>query len=162
MSSASKPRRSADEESRLATALHDIFEQRMPFNEILGLRVESTESASPALAFAMRPELVGTGQHGRLHGGVIAAALDTAGALALAVALGEEHIDESTEQIVQRFNRCGTIDLRVDYLHPGIGRTFRASARLVRLGGRIATVQMELRNDADLLIATGAASLIVN
>lgn len=134
----------------------------MPFNEVLGLRIESSDPASPRLAFDMRPELVGTYQHSRLHGGVIATALDTVGGFALAVAIAEKHADETAEQIVMRFARFGTIDLRVDYLHQGIGHSFHASAKVVRLGGRIASVQMELRNDAGVLIATGAASLIVN
>jgi uncharacterized protein (TIGR00369 family) len=161
-SSIANTRRSAEEQSRLETALREIFEHRMPFNVVLGLRIESSDPACPRLAFDMRPELVGTYQHSRLHGGVIATALDTVGGFALAVAIAEKHADETAEQIVMRFARFGTIDLRVDYLHQGIGRSFHASAKVVRLGGRIASVQMELKNDAGVLIATGAASLIVS
>jgi hypothetical protein len=48
------------------------------------------------------------------------------------------------------------------YLRLGVGRCFYASAKVVRLGGRIASVQMELKNDTDLLIATGTAAYIVS
>jgi acyl-coenzyme A thioesterase PaaI-like protein len=52
--------------------------------------------------------------------------------------------------------------MRIDYLHQGIGRSFHASAKVIRLGGRIASAQMELKNEAGLLIATGAAAYIVS
>jgi hypothetical protein len=65
----------------------------------------------------MRPELVGSYIHNRLHGGVIATALDTVGGFAVVVAVAEKHANETAEQIVTRFGRFGTIDLRVDYLH---------------------------------------------
>jgi uncharacterized protein (TIGR00369 family) len=110
----------------------------------------------------MRPELVGNEQYNRLHGGVISAALDTVAGFAVATAIAEKHANETTEQVLLRFGRLGTIDLRIEYLHQGIGKSFHASARVVRLGGRIASVQMELKNDAGLLIATGAAAYVVS
>ncbi|NCV71620.1 MAG: thioesterase family protein, partial [Betaproteobacteria bacterium] len=54
------------------------------------------------------------------------------------------------------------IDLRVDYLRQGLGQYFTASAKLTRIGGRIASAQMALHNDEALLIATGAASYIIS
>ncbi len=130
-------RRSAEEQERLDLALTDLFEQRITFNQTLGLSVESMRASSPTIHFAMRPELVGHYLYGRLHGGVISATLDAMGGLALMVAIGEKHCDESTEQILQRFAKMGTIDIRVDYLRPGVGNTFTASAEVTRLGGRI-------------------------
>jgi acyl-coenzyme A thioesterase PaaI-like protein len=78
------------------------------------------------------------------------------------VAIAEKHSNETADQIVTRFGRFGTIDLRVDYLHQGIGRSFHASGKVIRLGGRIASVQMELKNDDDLLIATGTAAYVIS
>jgi uncharacterized protein (TIGR00369 family) len=161
-SSVTPVRRSAAEQVALETMLRDIFEHRFRFNEVIGLRVESLDPAAPRLAFDMRPDLVGSYQHNRLHGGVIATALDTVGGFATVLAIAEKHGDETSEQIVARFGRCGTIDLRVDYLRQGIGSSFHASATVVRLGGRIASAQMELKNENGLLIATGAASYIVS
>jgi uncharacterized protein (TIGR00369 family) len=155
-------RRSAQEQHCLETKIREIFEHRLPFNQVIGLRIESLDPESPRLAFDMRQDLIGSHQHNRLHGGVIATALDTVGGFAVAVAVAEKHADETAEQIVMRFGRFGTIDLRVDYLHQGIGRSFHASAKVVRLGGRIASAQMELKNEAGLLIATGAAAYIVS
>jgi uncharacterized protein (TIGR00369 family) len=155
-------RRSPQEQATLEAMFIDIFEHRFSFNEVIGLRVESFDPASPRLTFDMRPELVGSYLHNRLHGGVIATALDTVGGFAIAVAIIEKHAGETAEQIVMRFGRFGTIDLRVDYLNQGVGRSFHASAKVVRLGGRIASVQMELKNDTGLLIATGTAAYVIS
>jgi uncharacterized protein (TIGR00369 family) len=110
----------------------------------------------------MRPHLVGHYLYGRLHGGVISATLDALAGLALMVALGEKHADESAEQVMHRFLRLGTIDLRIDYLRPGIGRSFTAGAEVLRLGGRVGTTQMRLANDEGTLIATGAAAYMLS
>ncbi len=56
----------------------------------------------------------------------------------------------------------GTIDLRVDYLQPGVGRSFTASAVVTRLGGRIGSTQMRLVNDQGSLISTAAAAYVIS
>ena len=156
------PRRSPEEQSRLEATLRDVFEHKLCFNELLGFKVESLDPAAPQISFAMRQELIGHYQHGRLHGGVIATVLDTVGGLAVTVAIAEKFNSETTEQVGHRFGRVGTIDLRTDYLHQGIGKKFTATGRITRLGGRIASVQMTLENDAGLLIATGGASYVIS
>ena len=161
-SSITAVRRSSEEQATFEATFIDIFEHGFGFNEVIGFKVESIAPGSPRLRFDMRPELVGNYIHKRLHGGVIATALDTVGGFAIAVAIAEKYANETAEQIVTRFGRFGTIDLRVDYLNLGVGRSFCASAKVVRLGGRIASVQMELKNDADLLIATGRAAYIIS
>jgi len=155
-------RRSSEEQRSLEAMINEIFEHRISFNGVNGFRVESVDPMTPRLTFEMRPELVGSYLHNRLHGGVIATTLDTIGGLAVTVAIAEKHANETAEQIVMRLGRIGTIDLRVDYLRQGIGRSFYASAKVVRLGGRIASVQMELKNDVDLLIATGTAAYVIS
>lgn len=155
-------RRSAEEQARLDAALVDLFERRISFNQVLGLQAISVQPAAPRLRFAMRPELVGHYLHGRLHGGVISATLDAMGGLALMVAIGEKHADEDTAQVMHRFAKMGTIDLRVDYLRPGVGQAFIASAEVTRLGGRIGATQMRLVNDQGTLIATGAAAYVIS
>lgn len=155
-------RRSAAEQKRLDAALIDLFEQRITFNQMLGLKVESVAAAAPRIRFAMRPELVGSALHGRLHGGVISATLDAMGGFALMVAIGDKHADETTPQVLHRFARLGTIDLRVDYLRQGIGEVFTASAEVTRLGGRIGSTQMRLLNEEGTLIATGSAAYVIS
>jgi uncharacterized protein (TIGR00369 family) len=157
-----QPRRSPEEQARLDAALADLFERRITFNQTLGLAVESAHSPEPRIRFAMRPELVGHFQHGRLHGGVISATLDAMGGFALMVAIGEKHADENTAQVLHRFVKMSTIDLRIDYLRPGMGAHFVASAEVTRLGGRIGSTQMRLVNDQGVLIATGAAAYVIS
>jgi uncharacterized protein (TIGR00369 family) len=155
-------RRSAEEQARLDAALTELFERRITFNQVLGLVVESAQAPAPRIRFAMRPELIGSALHGRLHGGVISATLDAMGGFALMVAIGEKHADEGTPQVLHRFAKMGTIDLRIDYLRPGVGAHFVASAEVTRLGGRIGSTQMRLVNDQGTLIATGSAAYVIS
>jgi uncharacterized protein (TIGR00369 family) len=154
--------RSAEEQAHLEAILRDMFEHRICFNEVLGFRVASFEPCGPSLCFDMRPDLIGHYLHGRLHGGVISSALDTAGGFAAMVAVCEKFGGEPAIQAAHRFGRVGTIDLRVDYLQQGIGRQFTATGRVTRLGGRIASTQMTLENEAGLLIATGCGSYVIS
>ena len=153
--------RSAAEQARFVTVLTDMFEQRIRFNEVLGLRVQSLAAPAPSLSFDMKPELVGHFLYGRLHGGVISAVLDATAGLALMAAIADKHPADTSEQVLQRFSRMGTIDLRVDFLRQGVGKHFVASAEVTRLGGRVGSTQMRLVNEEGLLIATGAASYIL-
>ncbi len=154
--------RSPAEQRRLEAGLRELFEQRIAFNEVLGLRIDGLDPHAPLIRFAMRPALIGHFVYGRLHGGAIAAALDATAGFALLLALADKHLEEPLEQLLARFARMGTIDLRIDFLRPGVGREFAASARVTRLGGRIASVQMSLNNDEQTLIATGAASYVIS
>ncbi len=153
--------RSADEQARLDAALVELFERRITFNQTLGLQVLSVRPGDVRARIAMRPELVGHYAYGRLHGGVISATLDAMGGLALMVGIAERHPHDNTMQVMHRFGKMGTIDLRVDYLRPGLGQHFIASAEVTRLGGRIGSTQMRLVNDEGTLLATGAAAYVV-
>jgi uncharacterized protein (TIGR00369 family) len=156
------PRRSAAEQARVDAALRDLFERQIVFNQVLGLKLLSVRHGDVRGRFDMRPELVGHPAYGRLHGGVIAAVLDAMGGLAGMVAIGEHHAHETAEQVMHRFARYGTIDMRTDFLRQGIGRHFIATTEVTRLGGRVASMQMRLHNDEGVLIATGAAAYSVS
>lgn len=155
------PRRNAHEQALLDADLTELVEHRITFNEVLGLKVQQL-MPQLVLRFDMRPDLVGHRHYGRLHGGVIAATLDALGGSALMVGLGEKHAHESAEQVMHRFLKMATIDLRVEFLRPGMGRHFIASAEITRLGGRVGSTQMRLHNDDGVLIATAAAAYIVS
>ena len=58
-------------------------------------------------------------------------------------AIGAKHMDDAPLQRLHRFSRLGTIDLRVDYLRPGIGSEFILRAEVLRLGSRVANTRME-------------------
>ncbi len=153
--------RSAEEQARLDAALIDLYERKITFNEVLGLKIASVRPGDVRGLLTMKPELVGHYTYGRLHGGVISAVLDAMGSLALMVGIAERHPHDNTLQVMQRFSRMGTIDLRVDFLRPGLGRHFVATAEPTRLGGRIGSTQMRLVNDEGTLVATAAAAYVV-
>ena len=163
MSSTTPPsvRRSAAEQARLEAALTELFERRITFNQVLGLKIESVRAGDVRAKLDMRPELVGHHAYGRLHGGVISAALDAMGGLALMAAIAERFGCDSTPQVMHRFLKMATIDLRVDFLRPGLGAHFVAAADVTRLGGRLGSTQMRLHNDSGILVATGAAAYVV-
>jgi uncharacterized protein (TIGR00369 family) len=140
----------------LQALMRKVMEDHIAFNKHLGLRVESFDLDAPKLRFDMRPELVGNPTRQILHGGVISATLDVAGGFAIMLALAAEMTGIPTS-----FPNMGTIDLRVDYLRPGRGKHFVATARIVRKGKRIAVTHMELHNDQGELIATGGAAYVV-
>jgi uncharacterized protein (TIGR00369 family) len=149
--------RSTEEQARLDAALVELFERRITFNQTLGLQVLSVRPGDVRGRILMRPELVGHYAYGRLHGGVISATLDAMGGVGIA----ERHPHDNTMQVMHRFAKMGTIDLRIDYLRPGLGQHFIATAEVTRLGGRIGSTQMRLVNDEGTLLATGAAAYVV-
>ena len=163
MTTSPPPRRPPDEDARLEAALVELFERGITFNRTLGLKIASACPGRPVRAsFAMRPELVGHYAYGRLHGGVISAVLDAVGALALMVAIAERHPHDDAAQVMHRFVRMATIDLRVDFLRQGLGEHFVATAEVTRLGGRVGSAQMRLVNHEATLIATAAAAYTVS
>ena len=155
------PRRSEAEQARLESELRALFEQGIPFNRVIGVEVVSAAASGPRIRFRMRPELVGSASHGQLHGGVTATVLDATAGFALMTAIAERHAGEPCAQLMQRFARMATIDLRIDYLRRGIGAWFEAGATVTRLGGRLGSVQMTLHADDGTLVATGAAAFVV-
>ena len=137
--------------------IRKVMEEHVAFNKYLGIKVESFADEAPKLRFDMRPELIGNPARQILHGGVISATLDVAGGFAIILSLASEMTGIPTS-----FPKIGTIDLRVDYLRPGRGKYFVATARIVRKGSRIAVTHMELHNDTGELIATGGAAYAVS
>ncbi|MGH8875514.1 MAG: thioesterase family protein [Acidimicrobiia bacterium] len=145
---------------RLAEAVRSI-EERIPFNRLLGLELTSFSREGVEVRFRNRDDLVGNFTRGNLHGGAISAALDLAGGLAAFVGVVVEEGMESLEEAEARFERLGTIDLRVDYLRPALGEEFTAGAITLRVGRRVAVTRMELHNDRGDLVAAGSGTYMV-
>ena len=139
-----------------------MFEERISFNRLLGIQLTELNGEGVQCRIDMRAELIGHYQHQRLHGGVISATLDAAGGMAVMAAIGARHMDEPPEQRLARFAKLGTIDLRVDYLRPGLGPHFTASAEVIRLGSRVASTRMAFRSADGVLLSTGAGAYIVS
>ncbi|MEN9844185.1 MAG: hypothetical protein RLZZ612_2014 [Pseudomonadota bacterium] len=149
-------------EPEFVEALRDIFEHRIVFNQVLGLKVTAITPDGVVGRIAMRPELVGHFAYNRVHGGVISASLDALGGLAVMAAIGARHMDEPVAQRVHRFAKLGTIDLRIDYLRPGISEAFELRAQTIRLGSRVATTRMEFLGADGKLLSCGTGAYIVS
>jgi uncharacterized protein (TIGR00369 family) len=149
-------------EPEFIAGIKQLFEELIVFNQVLGLKVTSLQPTQVKARMAMRHELVGHYSHNRIHGGAISAGLDAMGAMAVMVAIGARHMDEPPAQRLQRFAKLGTIDLRVDYLRPGIGEWFELRAEVMRLGSRVASTRMEFLGADGKLLSTGSAAYIVS
>lgn len=149
-------------EPAFVAGITDIFERHIAFNAVLGLRITRLEADHAEAALAMKPELIGHYAYGRIHGGAISATLDSMGGLAVMCAIGARHLDDEPGKRLHRFAKLGTIDLRVDFLRPGIGEAFTATAEVLRLGSRVASTRMAFHSADGTLLSTGAAAYIVS
>jgi uncharacterized protein (TIGR00369 family) len=149
-------------EPEFVLSLRNLFEERIAFNRVIGLRIGKVSAEGVEGELAMRPELIGHYGHQRLHGGVISAALDAMAGLAIMAAISARHMDETPMARMQRFAKLGTIDLRIDYLRPAVGERFTARGEVLRLGSRVATTRMEFNDAAGQLLATGTSAYIVS
>lgn len=141
--------------------LKDIYEQSMPFNRLLGIRITSLTAAEIEVRIDMREELVGNFIREILHGGVISSVLDLTGGIVASVELLKHMEGLEMEELGKRMARIGTIDMRVDYLRPGKGQYFTATGSILRKGSKVAVVRTELCNEEKVLIAAGTGTYLV-
>lgn len=149
------------DDTALRTIADYFFVQKTPFNRLLGMEVEWVEDERVCLRFTMREDLVGNAYRGLLHGGVTAAVLDVVGGMASFFSLRSRTKGQPIEKAAERFSRLGTIDLRIDYLRPGMGKAFTATAIILRTGSKVAVARMELKNEEDRTIAVGTGTYMV-
>lgn len=149
-------------------SLHDmlqiigaVYQDRMPFNRLLGIKVEVVDPGSFQVRVDMREELIGNFVKNILHGGVISSILDLTGGLIASADILRRMEGASVEEITERMAGVGTIDLRVDYLRTGKGRWFVASGTPLRTGKHVAVVRTEFHDDDGLLIALGTGTYFV-
>ena len=135
--------------------------QQMPFNQLLGLRVTAFSAERAEVRFQWKSELVGNPVQQILHGGVIASVLDVVGGI-MAVSSALVRLDTTDQsQLAAKLGKMSTIDIRTDYLRPGRGLHFTASARVIRAGNKVAVCRMELHNEQGVHIALGTGTYLV-
>lgn len=106
-----------------------VFMDSVPFNQLLGLRIEELARGLCRMALPFREVLIGDPQRRALHGGVLSAVMDTCGGAAVWTQ-------------IDRGDRLSTVDLRVDYLRPGLPEELFVEARVLRLGNRVGVASM--------------------
>ncbi|MBW1695494.1 MAG: thioesterase family protein [Deltaproteobacteria bacterium] len=141
--------------------LCEVYEQRIPFNKIIGIRIDSLSADNTRIRFQMKKKLIGNYVKEVLHGGVISAVLDVAGGITASFGVLLKMVGEPFEEIERRLSKIGTIDLRVDYLRPGAGKYFESTSSIMRAGRRVTVTRMELVNDEGLLVAVGTGTYLV-
>ncbi|MEX1363829.1 MAG: hotdog fold thioesterase [Nannocystaceae bacterium] len=112
------------------------FEQGIPFNRFLGLRLEVLQRGRCVLRIPWRDELVGDPSRPAVHGGVLSTLIDTAGGGACFAML--DRIED----------RLSTVDLRVDYLRPGPAADLWCEGEVVRMGNRVGVARMAVFSGA--------------
>jgi uncharacterized protein (TIGR00369 family) len=104
--------------------LKQFLEEGIPFNRFLGVRVAGYGPDWGRLELPFREEFIGDPMRPALHGGLVSTLLDTCGGFAIWCRARTEL-------------RISTIDLRIDYLRPGLSELLIAETRVVRVGNRV-------------------------
>lgn len=136
--------------ARRNTAL-EVMIGAMPYAAWLGISFDRRgDELTAVMPFSDR--LIGNPLLPALHGGAIAAFLETAALIELTwtaiwpdLEAGKIAPDPAVPESVPRFPK--TIDFTVDYLRSGLARDAFARAKVVRLGRRYASVQVEAWQD---------------
>ncbi|MDH3247337.1 MAG: thioesterase family protein [Acidimicrobiia bacterium] len=144
----------------LALELVKPISDGIPFNRVIGVTLESMSPTGARMEVAHRDELTNNPASGILHGGVVSSILDVVGGLSALSALVFDRELDTLEAILEVFVRFGTVDLRVDYLRPGLGERFTASSTVMRSGRRLAVTRMEFSNEQGTLLATGTGTYV--
>ncbi len=146
--------------AQLLPFIATVFDQ-MPFNHLLGLQVTQFTPEQAEVRFRFKPELVGNPVQQILHGGVIASVLDVVGGImAVSSALVRlETLEPSA--LAAKLGKMSTIDMRTDYLRPGRGEEFVATAQVIRSGNKVCVCRMELHNEQGVHIALGTGTYLV-
>lgn len=133
------------------TMLKRFWEDSIPFNAFLKMKVTSVEEGKVEMMVASRPELTGDPARPALHGGVVSALADAAAGLAVFSTVAKTH-------------KASTVDIRVDYLRPGdVSEDIFARAKVIRAGSRVASTQVEIYQkdiDAPIAVATAVYNLV--
>ncbi len=105
--------------------LIDIFENQIPANKMLGMKVLNISVGKVEVFVPFRDEFIGDYRQGFWHGGILASVADAAGGLAGFTTLGSPD------------DKINTIDMRIDYLSPAIKTDIFVEVNLIKVGKRI-------------------------
>ncbi|WP_210114653.1 thioesterase family protein [Pseudoalteromonas sp. KS88] len=145
----------------LINQVANIFVEQMPFNQFLQISVKSLDAEQAQITFPWQDVFIGNPSQKILHGGVISAVLDNVGGMLAAASIIDKLEEIDMLSIQKKLSTLGTIDLRTDYLRPGKGDEFTASAKLIRSGNKVCVCRMELHNELGVQIAFGTGTYLV-
>jgi uncharacterized protein (TIGR00369 family) len=116
----------------------------VPFARLIGIELEDIDSGTATLAVNVRKELMQN--QGVVHGGAIAALIDTATAFAIISLAPKEKVT--------------TVDLAISYLRPATDGRLKAVAKVVRAGRRLFVVSADVFDKEGTLITTALSTYI--
>ena len=124
----------------------EILKFQPPVAELLGREVLSvdTDNGGATIGFTARPEFAN--RHGTVQGGLLAAMLDSATALALYTVLPADQT-------------AVTVNLNVSFVKPGRIGGFVATSKLITRDHRYGETSGELHDSEGVLVATATAKL---
>ncbi|CCQ11238.1 putative protein PaaI, possibly involved in aromatic compounds catabolism [Pseudoalteromonas luteoviolacea B = ATCC 29581] len=149
-----------DKQSLIAN-VEKIFVERMPFNQFLGISVIALNAQRAEIQLPWKEEFIGNPTQKILHGGVISAVLDNVGGMLAAASIIDKLPEDELHTVANKLSTLGTIDIRTDFIRPGRGERFIASAQLIRSGNKVCVCRMELHNESATQIAFGTATYLV-
>ena len=141
--------------TELSRFLQSVYEEKIPFNKALGLKIISLKEDNVCIKLEMKEKLVGNYKYGMLHGGVISSVLDATGGAIVSVGLLNKMVGCQLEEIFNRISKICTVDLRIDFLRPGQGNYFLSTGSIMRMGNKVVVIRTTLHNDKEALIAVG-------
>ncbi len=148
-------------ENEIRKIVDDIFSpEKMTFNKLLGFKINLDDINNPKIIMKMNGNLVGNYYFKILHGGAISSILDTVGGVVAMISVLKK-FEGNIEELPEKLSKISTVDLRVDYLRPGKGEFFIATAHVIRAGNKVCVNRMELRNDISDLVAVGTGTYLV-
>ena len=114
--------------------------ERSPFSAMVGLKIVAAEKGEAVVRMPFSEKLLNDGGINMpIHGGAIASLADFAACAAI--------------WTLPETQRSMTISMTVNFTGPGIRSDLIATARVRRAGKRIASINVEIRDDADALVA---------
>jgi uncharacterized protein (TIGR00369 family) len=114
--------------------------ERSPFSAILGLKVESAAAGTAVVRMPFDLRLLNDGGPDvPIHGGAIASLADFAACAAV--------------WTMPETQRSATISMTMNYSAPGIQSDLVASARVRSKGRRVASISVEIHDQAGVLVA---------
>lgn len=141
-------------DQEIFTCIKDYFDS-FPYNQMLGIQIEHICTGRVDVVLPMQRTLIGNHLQNILHGGSIASVLDVAAAAVAMINMLQCRRPANLTDFDKKIRNLATIDMRVDFLRPGTGSRFLATASILRQGSKLGVVRADLRNEEGQIIAAG-------
>lgn len=115
----------------LKELVKQVIDEMIPVHKLLGITLKDVRHGWASLSLPYRQDLEGDPRSNRMHGGIIACLLDSAGGAAAITTLTGPN------------DMVSSIDIRVDYLEPAKPDDVIAEGEIVRSGSSIIVTKMK-------------------